>query len=58
MTMDRSRVMELNNPPPPGSNNFGIYRPKYDRVEKRIPYKNLNYDKLNQSTKEKLKPAP
>ena len=48
MTMDRSKVFDLNNPLPPGNSNFGIYRPKFDRVEKRVTYKNLHFanDKL------------
>ena len=54
MTLDRTKVFNKNNPLPPGNSNFGIYRPRYSRVQKRVTYKDLNFEKLRHSTQDKM----
>lgn len=54
MAVDRGKVIKLSNPLPPGNNNFGIYRPRYSRVHKRITYKDINFESIRQATNVKL----
>ena len=51
--MKKEKAIEKMSPISTGNHTFGIYRPKYSRVQKRITYKDINFDFINAEVRKK-----